>query len=526
MSGKVDKGNIVHARSGQCLADHLDLLRRGDFARPHGGLEFGPEVRTPAMQAGLVDSKLTFRDVVTAVATFFPFLALLTRVRCWRQALISRCAAAWQQSLTEARSAEQPDQEARMRGTGAPVRAGLPQPRPIVIAVAVVVLIGIGVAVTALWPGVVAPSAGPTGDKPPTAARAAVAFEQVEYAIEPLPMDIAIGDINGDGRVDIATAHAPTGVCLLYGQEAGEFHPAYIHHLRVGEVLVIKLATADIDGSGKLALLLACPNENAVVVARAQPSGALSETYYTTGQGPAGIATADFNRDGKLDVATANSQDGTISVLYGQGGGLLGGRRDYEAGGNPWSIAAADFNGDTWPDLAVADDAGNRVTILHGRSGGELQRADEYPIPKGLRHPVALAADLNGDALPDLAVSGEKVSVLYALPQGGFEQQDCDPQGWKHRRPEGLAAGDIDGDGLVDLVASSRAKGSPPSSSMCVLYSQPDGQFKTVEYPVGRHRCGSVATADFNGDGRLDVAVTTWVGLKEGYVSVFLNQGK
>ena len=77
-------------------AGHLELLRcYYNFVRPHMALRFGRDVRTPAMQAGLVAKRLTFRDVFTAVVTFFSFLALLIRLRCWRQVLISRCVAVW-----------------------------------------------------------------------------------------------------------------------------------------------------------------------------------------------------------------------------------------------------------------------------------------------------------------------------------------------------------------------------------------------------------------------------------------------
>ena len=94
-SAYLQRRSPAHARLGQCLAGQLELLRcYYNFVRPHMALRFGPETRTPAMQAGLVDRKLTFRDIFTAAATFFSFLALLIRVRWPRQELISRFAAA------------------------------------------------------------------------------------------------------------------------------------------------------------------------------------------------------------------------------------------------------------------------------------------------------------------------------------------------------------------------------------------------------------------------------------------------
>ena len=94
-SAYLQRRSPAHARSGQCLGAQLELLRcYYNFVRPHMALRFGREVRTPAMQAGLVDRKLTFRDIFTAVMTFFSLLVLLMRVRWPRQELISRFAAA------------------------------------------------------------------------------------------------------------------------------------------------------------------------------------------------------------------------------------------------------------------------------------------------------------------------------------------------------------------------------------------------------------------------------------------------
>ena len=93
-SAYLQRRSPAHARSQQCLADQLEPVRcHYNFIRPHGGLKFGREVRTPAMQAGLVSRKLTFRDVFMAAAGFLLFVALAIRVRCRRQAFI-QCSAA------------------------------------------------------------------------------------------------------------------------------------------------------------------------------------------------------------------------------------------------------------------------------------------------------------------------------------------------------------------------------------------------------------------------------------------------
>ena len=92
-SAYLQRHSPAHARLQQPLADQLELLRcYYNFIRPHGGLKLARETRTPAMQAGLVDRKLTFRDVFTAVATFLLLVVLAIRVRCRRRGLI-QCSA-------------------------------------------------------------------------------------------------------------------------------------------------------------------------------------------------------------------------------------------------------------------------------------------------------------------------------------------------------------------------------------------------------------------------------------------------
>ena len=94
-SACLQRRSPAHARLGQCLAGQLELLRcYYNFVRPHMALKFGREVRTPAMQAGLVGKRLTFRDIFTAVARFLLLMALVIRVRCRCQGLIPRSAAA------------------------------------------------------------------------------------------------------------------------------------------------------------------------------------------------------------------------------------------------------------------------------------------------------------------------------------------------------------------------------------------------------------------------------------------------
>ena len=101
-------------------------------------------------------------------------------------------------------------------------------------------------------------------------------------------------------------------------------------------------------------------------------------TRYPVGAGPFGMATGDFNGDGKLDIAVANSGSGSISVLLGNGDGTFQMALNTPAGQTPWALIAKDLNGDGLLDLAVADEAGSAVVLL-GKGDGPFKRRLQLP---------------------------------------------------------------------------------------------------------------------------------------------------
>ena len=97
------------------------------------------------------------------------------------------------------------------------------------------------------------------------------------------------------------------------------------------------------------------------------------------GSNPFSIATADFNCDGNVDLATANNGDGTVSVLFGNGDGTFGPAQTLLLGGAPLGIAAADLNGDGLPDLAVAN-AGLEFGAALFSACGSFAAPVAYPV--------------------------------------------------------------------------------------------------------------------------------------------------
>ena len=238
----------------------------------------------------------------------------------------------------------------------------------------------------------------------------------------------------------------------------------------------------------------------------------------TVGNAPAAEVAGDFNGDGFADLAVANYNDGTISVLLGNGDGTFQTQAIYAAGTNPISVATADFNGDGKPDLAVVDKIGKTVSVLIGAGGGVFLPKVSYAV--GGNPAWVVTGDFNDDGKVDLAVtngSDSNISVLLGKGDGTFQTQTTYATA---SGPSGLTVGDFNRDGQLDLAAT-----AVNSNAVSVLLGRGDGTFGAhVEYATGVFPF-SVATADLNGDGKLDLAVANQDATGIGAVSILLGNG-
>ena len=240
---------------------------------------------------------------------------------------------------------------------------------------------------------------------------------------------------------------------------------------------------------------------------------------FTVGTKPMSVAVGDFNGDGKPDLAIA-SGDGTVTVLLGTGGGGFAAApgSPFPAGSGPSAVAVGDFNGDGKPDLAIADYDANRVTVLLGDGTGRFTAAPSSPFPAGSQPDSVAVGDFNGDGKPDLAIANynsNNVTVLLGDGAGGFTAAPGSPFS-AGTQPFSVAVGDFNGDGKPDLAISNVASGN-----VTVLLGNGTGGFTAAPgspFAVGAYP-ESVAVADFNADGKLDLAVAG-VGL---YQSTGLN---
>jgi hypothetical protein len=287
------------------------------------------------------------------------------------------------------------------------------------------------------------------------------------------------------------------------------------------------VVTGDFNGDGKLDLAVANQNSNTVSILLGKGDGTFQPSQnFATGGGPQSLAVGDFNGDGKLDIVTANYSSNTVSVLLGNGNGTFQAPTNIAIGSHPAAVAVGDFNGDGKLDLGVTTGycvisyygGGGCVggaSVLLGHGDGSFS-APSTPEFWGGYHTRAVAEDFNGDGRADfVAVNYDAglVEVQLANPDGSLGAMRSFPVGYSY--PMSVAAADINGDGRVDLVTAG-------SSSVSVLLGNADGTFQPAQVVSGAGYIfpTSVAVGDFNHDGKIDV-----VTANSGGVRVLLGNG-
>ncbi len=346
------------------------------------------------------------------------------------------------------------------------------------------------------------------------------------------PQGQALADLDGDGDLDCVIAQignfiAPK-VSILKNKGDGDFEPAQFLSVS-GECADVVAADFDGDSDIDLALCVGGYGTSGQSVAVFKNSGGGvfgAQQTYSCGAGPTGIVAVDVDRDGDLDLVTANWtwNESDVSVLYNSGSGAFGARTDFAIPGTqPYKLSAGDVNGDSWPDLVVSVRGGSPAfaRLLNNQSGG-------FGAPTTFASAQGSINEVPGIQLADVDLDGD-LDVLYsagasvglfgsiALYRNDGVGAFSAPESFAVNIGSGgdFAVGDVTLDGRPDLLCV----GHSNKYGFAVVPSTPSGFGSSFTLRAGE-MARSIALGDLDGDGDLDVSVANSGSLT---ISVHLN---
>jgi hypothetical protein len=390
-------------------------------------------------------------------------------------------------------------------------------------------------------------------------------FARTDYAVDPGPIAVVAGDLNGDGAPDLAVAaYNGQAVDVLLNDGRGAFGAstkyvianqpadlALVGPAGTPNIVVVDeysavlrtmgnlgggtfsanpmaggmatgkspsaVAVGDVDGDGVADMAVANTGESSVSVFRSR-AGRLD---LTTGVGPTSVAIADLNGDGKLDLVASDGGNYAVRVFLNPGNGAFGAGVPYSTAGRVRHIAVADFDEDGHPDIATSNDVeGYPLNVLLNKGdatfGTATGHASSDDPPYGTS---VVAADFRGRGHADIALVQQTANTVYLYVNEGKGQFAIPPVVGTGTGPVAIVTGDLNGDGAPDLVTA-----NAQDDSISVLVNTGAQTFAAhADYSVGNNtETSDVALGDLNGDGKLDVVASN---ASPGSISVFLNKG-
>ncbi|MEO8369933.1 MAG: FG-GAP-like repeat-containing protein, partial [Candidatus Solibacter sp.] len=308
-------------------------------------------------------------------------------------------------------------------------------------------------------------------------------------------LSLATGDFNGDGKLDfVAGNYSYTGVTVFLGNGDGTFPAGVIYPTPSYTYSVVVF---DFNADGKLDIAAANRTTSNVSVLLGNGDGTFqSAVNYAAIISPWSMAIGDFNRDGKVDLVITSISSANLAILPGNGDGTFRAPSLIPVGASQYAVAVGDLDGDGKADLILG--ASSNVHVLTGNGDGTFAAAVIYAANYSV---YALAVvDLDGDGKPDVAGASTSYGafVLMGNGNGTLRAATFLPGYYTYS----LLVVDGDGDGKPDIFVGHSSGGS---ATVSFLGGNGDGSFRApVTYSANRNS-STLASGDFNGDGKVDV---------------------
>jgi hypothetical protein len=381
---------------------------------------------------------------------------------------------------------------------------------------------------------------------------------------------VTVRDMNGDGMADIVTLSSRNDIAtVLLGNGEGEFK---MQPFAVVGGQPTAAAFGNFNGAAKgpdLAIADTASSTLSILINKGNGTFVEPTNYSIQGSAES-VVTVDFNHDGNLDIAVTNSTQNCVSLLLGNANGTFQTAVDYPVGGAPGAIVWGDFNGDGNPDVVTVNSGTGNLSVLLGRGDGTFEPATTIQVAAL----SLVAGDFNGDGKLDIAgTAGSSVFVLLGNGNGTFGTLQTTPTsftaafivaadfnrdgkldvaiaagkdllvlggngngtftpGFEYNTDnsiKSLTVGDLNGDGNADLIAPQvyqpglRTRGQVAGTGIIVLLGAGDGTFPNQLFDFAElSGVSSVATGDFNGDGKLDVVIAN---SNNNELALFLGNG-
>ncbi|HVT88874.1 MAG TPA: NPCBM/NEW2 domain-containing protein, partial [Tepidisphaeraceae bacterium] len=336
----------------------------------------------------------------------------------------------------------------------------------------------------------------------------------VGYATGTNAHGVTSADVNGDNILDLLVANAgASNVSVLLGNGDATFKPAVNYGVGTTPKMV---AVKDVSGDNIPDLVTANQDNSTISVLINNGNGTFkSAVNYGSSANAHDLTIGDVDGDNDNDIVEVGWGASVVRVFRNNGTGTFSTFTDYNVGSAPHSVVLTNFNNDTMPDIAIADHGSNNIAVLLNNGTGGFGSATFYnsgTAPHQIRF-----GDFNGDTKTDLVTANDgsdNLSVFLGNGNGTFASAVNYAAG---SVPKGVGIGDVNNDGKLDLISANTGGNYPNGTNplgmtISVLLGNGDGTFNAAASFAAGDTPFSMAVADFDSDGDLDIATANWHG--------------